>query len=102
MQIELQAWTDAAAVQIRLFAWLVGTPICPYRHNPWPDGGGGAMLPGCYGEQPGMTGSETFHELHDRIHVDSRPRLRRGMAGACRSRRLLSPRRQIRDDGPYL
>src|SRR5262245_3049150 len=47
-------------------------------------------------------GTETIHELHDRLQVDPRPGLGRGMAGARRSRRLLPPGRQIRHDRPHL
>src|SRR5947207_758573 len=49
-------------------------------------------------EQP----TETIHELHDRLQVDPRPGLGRGMAGARRSRRLLSSGRQIRHDRSHL
>ena len=51
---------------------------------------------------PSRGNPETIHELHDRLQVDPRPGLGRGMAGARRSRRLLPAGRQIRDDRPHL
>src|SRR5262249_45131984 len=46
--------------------------------------------------------ARTIHELHDRLQVDPRRGLGPGMASARRSRRLLPPDRQIRDDRPHL
>ncbi len=54
------------------------------------------------GASPARAGMETIHELRDRVQVDPRRGLGRGMAGACRSRRLLSPGRQVRHDRSHL
>src|SRR5713226_8100786 len=56
----------------------------------WPYSSCDAMLPGSEQER------KRSHELRHRLQVDPRPSLGEGVAGAGRSRRLLSPRRQIR------
>src|SRR5262252_6509155 len=56
----------------------------------------------CPGVDPRSEQARTIHELHDRLQVDPRRGLGRGMADARRSRRLLPPDRQIRHDRPHL
>src|SRR6266851_584505 len=46
------------------------------------------------GGRPGTSRMEIIHELHDRVQVDPRPGLGRGVAGAGRSRGLLPADRQ--------
>src|SRR6266481_80389 len=57
------------------------------------------MLPGVH---PRSEQARTIHELHDRLQVDPRRGVGPGVASARRSRRLLPPGRQIRDDRPHL
>src|SRR4051812_13566677 len=53
----------------------------------------GAAFAGTSGD---VARAETIHELHDRLQVDPRRGLAAGMAGACRSRRLLPLGGQVR------
>src|SRR5499427_5216300 len=90
-------------VALELLLDIVAQDVA-YRHGgpsllPWPWLCAGAMLPGV---DPGSEQARTIHELHDRLQVDPRRGLGRGMADARRSRRLLPPDRQIRDDRPHL
>src|SRR5262249_42821711 len=55
---------------------------------PWPWPAAGAMLPGAH---PRSEQAQTIHELHDRLQVDPRRGVGRGVASARRSRRLLPP-----------
>src|SRR5262252_627489 len=56
----------------------------------------------CPGVDPRSEQARTIHELHDRLQVDPRRGVGRGVASARRSRRLLPLGRQIQDDRPHL